>query len=37
VIIGDDEVSSKRVTLKPLRGGGGQKTLDPREALAEVS
>jgi histidyl-tRNA synthetase len=37
VIIGDDEVSSKRVTLKPLRGEGEQRTLDPREALAEVS
>ncbi|HXZ48456.1 MAG TPA: histidine--tRNA ligase [Usitatibacter sp.] len=37
VIIGDDEVSSKRVTLKPLRGGGEQRTLDPREALQEVS
>jgi histidyl-tRNA synthetase len=37
VIIGDDEVASRRVTLKPLRGEGEQKTLDPREALAEVS
>jgi histidyl-tRNA synthetase len=36
VIIGDDEVSSKRVTLKPLRGGGEQRTLEPREALAEM-
>ncbi len=30
VIIGDDEVSAQRVTLKPLRGGGEQKTLDAR-------
>ncbi|HUJ00777.1 MAG TPA: histidine--tRNA ligase [Usitatibacter sp.] len=37
VIIGDDEVASRRVTLKPLRGGGEQRTLDPREALVEVS
>jgi histidyl-tRNA synthetase len=36
VIIGDDEAGSRRVTLKPLRGGGEQRTLDPREALAEV-
>ena len=36
VIIGDDEVGARRVTLKPLRGGGEQRTLDPREALAEV-
>jgi len=36
VIIGEDEVGSRRVTLKPLRGGGEQRTLDPREALAEV-
>jgi histidyl-tRNA synthetase len=37
VIIGDDEVTSKRVTLKPLRDGGEQKSLDPTEALVEVS
>jgi histidyl-tRNA synthetase len=36
VIIGEDEAGSRRVTLKPLRGGGEQRTLDPREALAEV-
>ena len=36
VIIGDDEVSTKRVTLKPLRDGGEQKTLAPMEALIEV-
>jgi histidyl-tRNA synthetase len=37
VIIGDDEVASRRVTLKPLRGGGEQRTLEPREALTQVS
>jgi histidyl-tRNA synthetase len=37
VIIGEDELASKRVTLKPLRGGGEQRSLDPREALQEVS
>jgi len=37
VIIGDSEVTSKRVTLKPLRGGGEQRTLDPSQALVEVS
>jgi len=38
VIIGEDEVASKRVTLKPLRGEGGQqRTLEPREALREMS
>jgi len=35
-IIGDDEVSTKRVTLKPLRDGGEQKTLAPMEALNEM-
>jgi histidyl-tRNA synthetase len=37
VIIGEDEVASQRVTLKPLRGGGEQKTLAPPQALVEVS
>jgi len=32
VIIGDDEVAAKRVTLKPLRDGGEQRTLEPQEA-----
>ena len=36
VIIGDDEVAARTVTLKPLRGGGEQKTLAPDEALALV-
>ena len=35
-IIGEDEVATNRVTLKPLRGGGEQKTLAPREALEQV-
>ncbi|HEX3098804.1 MAG TPA: histidine--tRNA ligase [Usitatibacter sp.] len=35
-LIGDDEVASRRVTLKPLRGGGEQRTLDPGEALGEL-
>jgi histidyl-tRNA synthetase len=37
VIIGEDEVASRRVTLKPLRGAGEQKTLAPGEALTEMS
>jgi histidyl-tRNA synthetase len=37
VIIGEDEVASRRVTLKPLRGEGEQRTLDPAQALLEVS
>jgi len=37
VIIGADEVASRCVTLKPLRGGGEQKTLPAPQALAEVS
>jgi len=37
VIIGDDEVAATRVTLKPLRGEGEQRTLAPGEALREVS
>ena len=36
VIIGEDEAASQRVTLKPLRGEGGQRTLSPREALEEM-
>jgi histidyl-tRNA synthetase len=36
VIIGEDEASSQRVTLKPLRGGGEQRTLSAREALEEM-
>jgi histidyl-tRNA synthetase len=37
VIIGDDEVAANRVTLKPLREGGEQRLLEPREALTQVS
>ncbi|HSN19295.1 MAG TPA: histidine--tRNA ligase [Usitatibacter sp.] len=37
VIIGDEEVASNRITLKPLRGDGEQRTLDPAQALVEVS
>jgi histidyl-tRNA synthetase len=36
VIIGEDEVAARRVTLKPLRGEGEQRTLAPGEALALV-
>ena len=36
-IIGEDEAATRRVTLKPLRGGGEQRTLDTGEALSEVS
>ena len=35
-IIGDQEVTSQSVTLKPLRGAGEQKSLSPREALLEM-
>jgi histidyl-tRNA synthetase len=36
VIIGEDELAARRITLKPLRGGGEQRTLEPREALASI-
>ncbi|HEX4764620.1 MAG TPA: histidine--tRNA ligase [Usitatibacter sp.] len=36
VIIGDDEVSAGKVTLKPLRRDGEQKLLLPSEALIEI-
>ncbi len=35
-IVGDEEVSAQKVTLKPLRGGGEQKTLGLGEALAQI-
>jgi len=35
-IIGEDEVAARRVTVKPLRGGGEQRTLEPGEALKLV-
>ena len=36
VILGDAEVQEKKVTIKPLREGGEQRTLEPGEALALV-
>jgi len=36
LIVGDDEVSAQKVTLKPLRGGGEQATLGLGEALARI-
>jgi histidyl-tRNA synthetase len=36
VILGEDEVAAGRVTLKPLRGEGEQKTLPPGEALGSI-
>ena len=35
-IVGDDEVSAQKVTLKPLRGGGEQKTIGLGDALAQI-
>jgi len=35
-IIGEQEVASKSVTLKPLRGGGEQKSLSASQALLEM-
>jgi histidyl-tRNA synthetase len=35
-IIGEQEVASKSVTLKPLRGAGDQKSVSPAEALSEI-
>jgi histidyl-tRNA synthetase len=36
VILGDAEVQEKKVTLKPLREGGEQKTLPLEEAIAHI-
>jgi histidyl-tRNA synthetase len=36
VILGDAEVQEKKVTLKPLRQGGEQKTLALDEAIAQI-
>jgi histidyl-tRNA synthetase len=36
VIIGEDEAAAGKVTLKPLRGGGEQRTLDVGEALLKL-
>jgi histidyl-tRNA synthetase len=35
-ILGDDEVSARKVTLKPLRGGGEQRTIGLGDALAQI-
>jgi histidyl-tRNA synthetase len=35
-IVGDDEVSAQKVTLKPLRGGGEQRTIGLGDALAQI-
>jgi histidyl-tRNA synthetase len=34
LIVGDDEAATGRVAIKPLRGGGGQRSLAPAEAIA---
>ncbi|MGZ5040716.1 MAG: histidine--tRNA ligase [Usitatibacter sp.] len=36
VILGEDEVSASKLTVKPLRAGGEQKTLPLREALEHI-
>jgi histidyl-tRNA synthetase len=36
VILGDDEVRSGKLTVKPLRGEGEQKTLDLRDAIEHI-
>jgi len=36
IIVGDDEVASKKVTLKPLRGDGGQKSLPIDAAIDQM-
>jgi histidyl-tRNA synthetase len=36
VILGDSEVQEKKVTLKPLREGGEQRTLPLEEALKQI-
>ena len=36
VIVGDDEVAAKRVTLKPLRGAGEQKSLPVGAAIDQM-
>ena len=37
VIIGENELKARQVTLKPLRDGGEQKMVEPREALKEMT
>jgi histidyl-tRNA synthetase len=36
IIVGDDEVAAKKVTLKPLRGAGDQKSLPIDAAIAQM-
>jgi len=36
LIVGEDEVAAQRVTLKPLRGGGSQETLEVNEVLRRL-
>jgi histidyl-tRNA synthetase len=36
VILGEDEVSAAKLTVKPLRGAGEQKTLALREAIEHI-
>ena len=36
VILGDDEVSARKVTVKPLRGEGEQRTLSVPEAIEQI-
>jgi histidyl-tRNA synthetase len=36
VILGDDEVAAKQVTLKPLRGAGEQKSLAVDAAIDQM-
>ena len=36
LIVGEDEVKSRRLTLKPLRGGGSQETLEVDEVLRRL-
>jgi histidyl-tRNA synthetase len=36
VILGDDEVSARKVTVKPLRGEGEQRTVSVPEAIEQI-
>jgi histidyl-tRNA synthetase len=36
IILGDDEIAARKLTLKPLRGDGDQQLLTPEEALARL-
>jgi histidyl-tRNA synthetase len=36
IIVGDDEVAAKKVTLKPLRGAGGQESLPIDAAIDQM-